>query len=184
MKFDRVCLSIISCVFALTSPCLAAEEAATDGPKHNFVCADFAKGEVCVVDQKGDITQVFKTQNPNDVWALPDGEVLFAWQRGVKIYDKAGELKFEWTSSEKHDEIHTCQPLADGNILIAQNGPSRLIEVNRADKIVWKLDRADLPEIKMGFMTGLNRLPNGNTIICFYQGSHHIIEVTAEKKLL
>ena len=36
----------------------------------------------------------------------------------------------------------------------------------------------------MGFMTGLNRLPNGNTVICFYQGSHHVIEVTPEKKLV
>ncbi len=59
------------------------------------------------MDQKGDITQVFKTQNPNDVWALPDGEVLIAWKRGVKIYDNAGELKFEWASSEKRDEIHS-----------------------------------------------------------------------------
>jgi hypothetical protein len=76
-------------VFALISPCLAAEEAATDGPKHSFVCADFAKGEVCVVDQKGDITQVFKTQNPNDVWALqaksqqPNVVILFTDDQGT-----------------------------------------------------------------------------------------------------
>ena len=49
-------------------------------------------------------------------------------------------------------------------------------EVKRAIK--------NLAEIKMGFMTGLNRLPNGNTVICFYQGSHHVIEVTTEKKLV
>ena len=41
----------------------------------------------------------------------------------------------------------------------------------------------DLPEIKMGFMTDLNRLSNGSTVICFYQGSHHVIGVTPEKKL-
>ena len=35
-----------------------------------------------------------------------------------------------------------------------------------------------------GFMTGLTRLANGNTIISFYQGSHHLIEVTPGKKLI
>ena len=58
------------------------------------------------------------------------------------------------------------------------------MEVDENDKIVWKLERADLPGIKMGFMTGLNRLPNGNTVISFYQGSHHLIEVTQEKELI
>ncbi|MBU63289.1 MAG: hypothetical protein CMI26_12400 [Opitutae bacterium] len=40
----------------------------------------------------------------------------------------------------------------------------------------------DLSEIKMGFMTDLNRLSNGSTVICFYQGSHNVIGVTPEKK--
>ena len=197
-------------------------------------------------------------------------------RKAVKVYDKDGKLVFEWKSSQKRDEIHTCQPLPGGNILLAQNGPSRLIEINRKgeilkeipvktrnndlhmrfrmcrklangnylcmvscdneireidpngktvrvirdlpgirmakshavlrhkngntlfstgagtmavevdknDKVVWKLGREDLPEIKMGFMTGLNRLANGNTVVSFYQGSHHLIEVTPEKKLV
>jgi hypothetical protein len=247
-----------------------------DGPKYNFVCADYAKGEVCVVDKDGTIKSVFKTQNPNDVWALPNGDVMFAWRRGVKIYDKHGVIKFEWKSSSQKDEIHTCQPLSDGNIMVVQNGPSKILEINRAgktvkeiavttkkndlhmrfrmcrklsngnylcmvscdneireidstgktvrvirdlpgvnfskahavvrlangntlfttgagamavevdknDKVVWKLERKDLPDIKMGFMTGLNRLPNGNTVISFYQGSHHLIEITRKKELI
>jgi hypothetical protein len=266
--------AVMICLMAATNRGVAAE--VVDGPKYSFVCADFAKGEVCIVTSKGEITQTFKTQNPNDVWSLPNGEVLFAWRRGVKIYDKSGQQVFEWTSAEQKDEIHTCQPLPNGNILIAQNGPSRLIEVTRKgkiikeipvktrndnlhmrfrmcrkltngnylcmvscdneireldsdgktirvikdipgvkmakphavtrlangntlfstgaggmavevdknDKVVWKLERADLPEIKMGFMTGLHRLKNGNTVICFYQGSHHLIEVTPAKKLV
>ena len=273
MKFILTCM-IVMLGLTATKTSFAAKP--IDGPKYNFVCADFSKGEVCVVDQQGKIKRTFKTQNPNDVWALPNGEVLFAWSKGVKIYDKTGKLVFDWKSSEQRDEIHTCQPLADGNILIAQNGPSRLIEVDRTgkivkeipvktkndnlhmrfrmcrklingnylcmvsgdneireidptgktvrvirdvpgvpmdkahavtrlangntlfstgagamavevdknDKVVWKVGRSDLPEIKMGFMTGLNRLPNGNTVICFYQGSHHLIEVTPDKKLV
>ena len=113
-----------------------------DGPKYNLVCADFSKGEVCVVDKEGKRKHVFKARNPNDVWALPNGEVLFAWSRGVKIFDKAGKQVFAWNSTEAKDEIHTCQPLADGNILIAQNGPSRLIEINRKGEVVKEVSVA------------------------------------------
>ncbi len=113
-----------------------------DGPKYNLVCADFSKGEVCVVDKEGKRKHVFKARNPNDVWALPNGEVLFAWSRGVKIFDKAGKQVFAWNSTEAKDEIHTCQPLADGNILIAQNGPSRLIEINRKGELVKEVSVA------------------------------------------
>jgi len=247
-----------------------------DGPKYNFVFADFSKGEVCVVNKQGKITRTYKAKDPNDVWGLPDGSVMFAHRGGVRQYDRNGKLVFEWKSNEKKDEIHTCQPLPDGNVLIAQNGRSRLIEVDRSgkitkeisvpskndnlhmryrmcrklknghylcmvscdneireldkdgkvvrvitelpgikmekphavmrlangntlfstgagvsavevdpkNKVVWKLTPKDVPEIKMGFMTGLSRLPNGNTVICFYQGSHHIIEVTPRKELV
>ncbi len=113
-----------------------------DGPKYNLVYADFSKGEVCVVDKEGKRKHVFKARNPNDVWALPNGEVLFAWSRGVKIFDKAGKQVFAWNSTEAKDEIHTCQPLPDGNILIAQNGPSRLIEINRKGEVVKEVSVA------------------------------------------
>lgn len=271
-----VCLVlVIGCVLSCGYQ-LSGNEELIDAPRYNLVCADFAKGEVCIINSKGKITRRFQTQNPNDVWALPNGEIVFAWRKGVKIYDKSGKLVFDWLSDFPNDEIHTCQPLANGNVLIAQNGPSQLIEVSRAgkilktipvpsrkndvhmryrmcrklsngnylcmiscdneirevapngklvrsiknlegvsmtkphavvrlpngntlfstgagvqaveidqqDRIVWQLKPDDLPEIKMGFMTGLNRLPNGNTVICFYQGSHHVIEVNREKKLV
>ena len=180
MKLSRIYLATMVCVFAPTSNTLAAEPT-VDGPKHNFVCADFAKGEVCVVDDKGEIKQVFKTRNPNDVWALPDGSVLFAGGRGVKMYDKAGKLTFEWVSSEKRDEIHTCQPLPDGNILIAQNGPSRLIEVNRAGEIVKEIPvKAKNDNLHMRYRM-CRKLSNGN-YLCMVSCDNEIREVDPDGK--
>jgi hypothetical protein len=139
MKMSKLILTgFAAAICSVAAPSILAAEV-IDGPKYNFVCADFAKGEICVVDSKGNIKQTFKAQNPNDVWALPGGEILFAWRRGVKIYDKSGEVVFEWTSTLERDEIHSCQPLADGNVLIAQNGLSRLIEVDREGKIVKEI---------------------------------------------
>jgi hypothetical protein len=174
MKFNQLCLILMACL-------VAEAKEPVDGPKYNFVCADFSKGEVCVVNSKGEILRRFKTQNPNDVWSLPNGEVLFAWKRGVKIYDKDGKLAFEWSSSEKKDEIHTCQPLADGNILIAQNGPSRLIEVNRKGEIIKEIPvKSKNDNLHMRFRM-CRKLNTGN-YLCMMSCDNEIREIDSSGK--
>jgi hypothetical protein len=81
-------------------------------------------------------------------------------------------------------KAHAVMRLANGNTLFSTGAGATAVEVDKQDKVVWRLDNSDLPDIKMGFMTGLNRLANGNTVICFYQGSHHLIEVTPQKELV
>ena len=176
-------LALTICLAATSVIGLSADTAAelVDGPKYNFVCADFSKGEICIVDSKGKITQTFKTQNPNDVWALPNGEVLFAWRKGVKIHDKAGKLVFEWKSSEAKDEIHTCQPLPDGNILIAQNGPSRLIEINRKGEILKEIPvKSKNNNLHMRFRM-CRKLDNGH-YLCMVSCDNEIREIDATGK--
>ena len=174
-----LCLAVTLGLVANTQDLRAAD--IIDGPKYNLVCADFAKGEVCIVDSDGEIKQSFRTQNPNDVWALPNGEVLFAWRRGVKIYDKTGKLVFQWTSSEARDEIHTCQPLADGNVLIAQNGPSRLIEVDRAGKIVKEVPvMSEKDDLHMRFRM-CRKLENGN-YLCMISCDNEVREIDSDGK--
>ena len=152
-----------------------------DGPKYNLVCADFSKGEVCVVDKEGKRKHVFKARNPNDVWALPNGEVLFAWSRGVKIFDKAGKQVFAWNSTEAKDEIHTCQPLADGNILIAQNGPSRLIEINRKGELVKEVSVASRNNNLHMRYRMCRKLRSGN-YLCMISCDDEIREIDPEGK--
>jgi len=74
MKPHLLCLALLSCLTIHSRYALAEEP--IDGPKYNFVCADYAKGEVCLVTDKGEIKRVIKTRNPNDVWSLPNGEHL------------------------------------------------------------------------------------------------------------
>ena len=161
------------------SPAIAAD--VIDGPKYNFVCADYAKGEVCVVGKDGTIKSVFKTRNPNDVWSLPNGDVLFAWRLGVKIYDKNGELTFEWNSPDKPDEIHTCQPLPGGNIMIAQNGPSKIIEVDRSGKVVKEVAvKSKKNDLHMRFRM-CRKLSNGH-YLCMISCDNEIREIDSNGK--
>ena len=77
MKPHLLFLALLSCLTIHSG--YARSEEPVDGPKYNFVCADYAKGEVCLVTDMGEVKRVIKSRNPNDVWSLPNGEILFAW---------------------------------------------------------------------------------------------------------
>lgn len=84
-------------------------------------------------------------------------------------------------------EVFGAIRLPNGNTMIAGGNNNRVIEVNRAGKIVWSLDQKELPGITLAWVTTLQYLPNGNLII----GNTHagpdnpqLIEVTRDKKVV
>jgi hypothetical protein len=83
---------------------------------------------------------------------------------------------FEWKSSEQKDEIHTCQPLPNGDILIAQNGPSRLIEINRKGEVTKEIPvKTHNDNLHMRFRM-CRKLPNGN-YLCMVSCDNEIREL-------
>ena len=60
-------------------------------------------------------------------------------------------------------------------------------EFNPKGEIVWCLSQQDIPEIKLGFLTGVERLENGNTIVCNWawaKSEWKAFEVTPDKKVV
>jgi len=80
--------------------------------------------------------------------------------------------------------------LPDGNTLISCGDAHRVIEVDAQDKIVWEVTESEIPGNRLGFAAGLQRLANGNTVICNWPGhasnpnSPQAFEVTRDKKLV
>lgn len=82
--------------------------------------------------------------------------------------------------------------LRNGDTLIGGGNNNRVFEVNRAGKVVWSVERDELkwPDgrpIRLNWVTGLQRLPNGNTVIGnTYCGDDNpqLIEVTRDKKVV
>ena len=65
-----------------------------------------------------------------------------------------------------------------------------VFEVDKSGKTVWQVTSNELPGISLKFMTGLQRLPNGNTVMTNWLGhghfgkAPHVIEVTPDKKVV
>jgi hypothetical protein len=88
---------------------------------------------------------------------------------------------------------HSVVRLPNGNTLIScadHPGGPQVIEVDPHGKTVWQIREGDLPGISLKFMAGLQRLPNGNTVMCNWLGhgqlgkAPHVIEVTPDKKVV
>jgi hypothetical protein len=89
---------------------------------------------------------------------------------------------------------HSVIRLPNGNTLIStadMNGAvPAVVEVAPDGSTVWSVRGDELPGISLKFMAGLQRLPNGNTVMCNWLGhdnfgkAPHIIEVTRDKKVV
>jgi len=123
-------------------------------------------------------------ENPRAEWThgnavveLADGNLMVSFRNISTIVriDRRSS-KVVWTlRSPVVSGQHAPTPLANGNILIFDNGPhrldqtlpiSRVIEVNPAtNQIVWKYQEAFPQNFYSDRISNAQRLPNGNTLI-------------------
>jgi hypothetical protein len=77
--------------------------------------------------------------------------------------------------------------LENGNTVIGCTNGNRVIEVDENGKIVWSVDNEDLGSPLIDDACGVQRLPNGNTVITSYHASGErvkLTEVTPDKKVV
>jgi hypothetical protein len=249
-----------------------------EGKGHQFVCADYTAGKVFIVNPDGKVEWEYAAGHCNDLWALPNGNLLFNTGHGVKEVTRQKTVVFSYESSS---EIYACQRLANGNTFVGECNAGRLlelapdarlvkeirllpagkdgghlymrnarqlasghylvahygeqvvreydsqgrkvreipapggphsvirlpngntliacgdlpggqhvIEVDQKGETVWEVKADELPGIQLKLMAGLQRLPNGNTVMSNWLGhgqlgkAPHLIEVSRDKRVL
>lgn len=121
---------------------------------------------------------------------LPNGHFLVAHygEQIVREYDAKGKVLREIPAK---GGPHSVIRLPNGNTVIScgdMTGSAGVIEVDPKDKTVWEVRGDDIPGHSLKFVAGIQRLPNGNTLICNWLGhgqfgkSPHIVEITLDKK--
>ncbi len=145
---------------------LALSGLLTAAQGHRFLCADYTQGKIFLVDAGGNIEWSYDAETPNDVWALPNGNLLFNSGRGVKEVTRDKKVVFSYESAS---EIYACQRLPNGNTFIGECNAGRLLEVSPSGQIVKQVRL--LPEGKDGgrsYMRNARRLENGNYLVAHY----------------
>lgn len=106
------------------------------------------------------------------------------WDRVVREYSPDG--KVVWEVKTPHMPF-TAIRLEDGNTLIGCTWGNLVIEVNPKGEIVWQVSNDDLPMKVLNDCCGVQRLPNGNTVITSYRarpGEVRLTEITRDKKIV
>ena len=102
----------------------------------------------------------------------------------VREYTLAGAVVWEVKTPNMP---FTAIRLQNGNTVIGCTHGNMVVEVNAHGETVWQLTNQDLPGPLIKDACGVQRLPNGHTVITSYQagaGDVKLIEVTRAKKLV
>ena len=139
---------------------------------------------------------------PRDEWGhanacnvLPDGNLLTSFRRlnTVAIVDRvSGAFLWKWGRQDLGHQ-HDPTMLENGNVLLFDNGwhsplspsaGSRVLEVDpRTDQTVWCYRTRPPWAFFSSFLSGAQRLPNGNTLVCAGM-TGRLFEVTTEGEVV
>jgi hypothetical protein len=88
---------------------------------------------------------------------------------------------------------HSVVRLRNGHTVISLGdlkGGGGVVEVDRAGRTVWEVRGDELAGVSLKFVAGIQRLANGNTVLCNWLGhgqlgkAPHLIEVTRDKRVV
>ncbi len=110
----------------------------------------------------------------HDIQLLPNGHILVTenFRKLVEIDPKTKQVVWSYDAATRNGnegkplEIHAFQPLANGNVMIAESGPARIIEIDRAG-VIQKEVKLKVNNPHPHRDTRLARkLDNGNYLVC------------------
>ncbi len=138
-------------------------------------------GETYKVGAESTITWKYP-HSSRDGWVMPNGNVLMALGKDNDKYkhgaivevDKDGKTVFEFQGTQA--EVHSVQPLENGNIVMTEGGPKpRLLEITRDGKVVVEFAlQCQIPNAHMQTRM-VRKLPNGN-YLCPHLLDHAVKE--------
>ena len=155
---------------------------------HLWELLDPRRDPICVLEERNEWTHT----NSLDFNA-EDGTLLFSCRTNsrVGLIDMdSGKLQWKYGAPEVFHQHHASW-LTNGNVQIFDNGMhrhgmsySRVVEVNPKDSsIAWQYAAKPQQQFFSGHISGAERLPNGNTLIC--EGtSGRVFEVTQQGEVV
>lgn len=130
----KLSLVALICLSLFAASC-AVEKQAVKPLSHRFLAVDYGANMIRIVSADGEITWQYPASKPQDAWMLKNGNILFTHKLGVQEVTPDKKIVWEY-KTEKPNEVHSCQPLKNGNYMVAVSGPCVIHEIDMDGKIV------------------------------------------------
>ncbi len=131
-------------------------------------------GTLVIIDSDGSAAWQMPWDGIHDLHVLPNGNLMV--QQGaskvVEIDRAKREVVWTYDAATSHGnvgkpvEVHSFQPLGDGRVMIAESGPARIIEIDRAGKLLHQVKlKVDQPDPHTDTRL-VRKLENGHYLAC------------------
>lgn len=168
---------------ALLTAVIVAAAAFSARAAHPFLCSDYGGGKVAMVSAEGKVEWEHAAKSPQDCWKLPNGNFLFCYANGAKEITKSQEVVWEYKAAT-NVEVHSCQPLPGGLVMVVECGSSRIIELDRLARIVKEIKLTTAPWVKMhNQFRGTRKTADGHYWVTF-KGEGKVVELDAFGEVL
>ena len=158
--------------------------AKADSLTHPFICTDSYGNTVNVVSADGKIEWSFACKHPQDCWRLANGNYLFCHEGGALEMTPDKKTVWEYKAGT-NTQIHACQPLPDGRVLVVENGPCRIIELDRTGAIAKEIKLTPPPaSVKLHDQFRGTRKTVGGHYLVSRKGEHRVEELDGDGKTL
>lgn len=157
----------------------AADGKTTAPAARRVLAADYSKARLAMVDPaSGTTLWERKIAGTHDLQLLPDGNILVGdgWTRVIEVKPgaagKPDEVVWQYDAAKqnrtdgKRVEIHAFQRLPDGNTMIVESGPCRIIEVDKDGKLVKEVKMTVKRPSTHSDTRLARKLENGNYLVC------------------
>ena len=151
---------------------LPLAEAALGAAPHRFIIQ--GNSRLAILDRAGQVEWEMPWGPIHDVHVLENGNIMV--QKGsasvaeIDVHTKNVVWSYDSAKQGGNEgkpvEVHAFQPLPSGNVMIAESGPSRIIEVDRHGKIVKEFAlMLDHPHPHTDTRLA-RKLENGHYLVC------------------
>ncbi len=110
----------------------------------------------------------------HDIHVLPNGNVMVQEGKSKVVEIDRSTKQVVWSydsatqngNAGKDVEVHAFQPLDGGNLMLAESGPGRIIEIDRDGKLLKEIKlKLNSPHPHMDTRLA-RKLPSGNYLVC------------------
>lgn len=151
--------------------CIFLPVAASHG-QHRLITQ--GNDRLAVVEESGDISWEMKWGGIHDIHVLDSGNILTRKGRSTVVEIDRNSKEIVWSydcatrngNQGKRVEVHAFQPLKRGNLMIAESGPARIIEIDRDGKLLKEIKlKVNNPHPHMDTRL-VRKIDNGNYLVC------------------
>ena len=117
---------------------------------------------------------------------LKTGNYLVPYLLDQLVREWTPQGKLVWEAKTPHWAF-TAIRLDNGNTLVGCTLGNLVVEFDRNAKIIWQVTNDDLPGKPFNDCCGVQRLPNGNTVITAHHATGNdvrLVEITREKQIV